>query len=200
MTTATQPCARSECDKKATYEKPLCYEHWLEWDAGDLEECNRCRQFYNSSGGEMFVYWEMEWFEEFPPYCDHCLWMICQQQERPVPWEGPKAVDKPVLAHADIQRTIRYVYFLKLSDNTYYVGQTYDLKIRLREHRDGLQRQTKNKDPKLVYFEQDLGGRRATDEREQALIMLNQSGAGQRRIRQMVEAFRAPLRLLDLEA
>ncbi len=200
MTTATQPCARSECDKKATYEKPLCYEHWLEWDAGVLEECNRCRQFYDNFG-EMFVYWETELFKELPPYCNDCLWMVCLQLEKPAPWAiGPKAVNKPVLAHADIQRTIHYIYFLKLSDNTYYVGQTTDLKIRLREHRDGLQRQTANKNPRLVYYEEALDGKRATNERERELIKLTQRGAGLRSIRQMVEAFRVPLRLLDLEA
>jgi len=35
-----QFCAKWGCDRKATYDKPLCYEHWCEFEAWDLEECN----------------------------------------------------------------------------------------------------------------------------------------------------------------
>jgi len=195
---ATQFCARWGCTNAASYDKPLCYSHWLEWDEGKLEECNRCRQFYNDA--EMHVYWELGWDEEFPPYCNDCLWIICQQQGRQPPWTGPKAVDRPVLAHREILRTDRYIYILKLSDNTYYVGQTTDLAVRLREHKDGLQRQTAKKDPKLVYFEEALGGKRSAEERENELIELNTTGLGRRTLRRIIEDFRAPLRLLDLEA
>lgn len=198
MTTASQSCARWECKNLGTFHKPLCYEHWLEWDAGELEECNRCRQFYND--GEMHVYWDGVWYEEYPPYCNDCLWFVCLQQGREPPWFlGPKAVDKPVLAHADIERIARYIYILKLSDSTYYIGQTTDLAVRLREHRDGLQRQTAGKGPRLVYFEEALAGKRATEEREKELTELNKTGLGRRQLRQIIETFRGPLRLLDLE-
>ena len=44
------------------------------------------------------------------------------------------------------------------------------------------------------------GERDSVNEREGELIEMNQSGAGRRRLRQMIERFRAPLRLLDPEA
>ena len=40
----------------------------------------------------------------------------------------------------------------------------------------------------------------AVNEREGELTVMNQTGAGRRRLRQMIDRFRAPLRLLDLEA
>ena len=196
---ASQFCARWGCTNTASYEKPLCYSHWLEWEEGELEECNRCRQFYDAAA--MVVFWEGGWDEEFPPYCNDCLWVICQQQGREPPWFlGPKGVDKPVLAHGAIPRTARYIYVLKLSDNTYYVGQTTDLAVRLLEHKDGLQRQTAKKNPKLVYFEEAPPGKRSAEQRENKLIELNKTGSGRRALRRMIEDFRGPLRLLDLEA
>jgi hypothetical protein len=70
----------------------------------------------------------------------------------------------------------------------------------LQEHRDGIQRQTKGEDPKLVYYEPFEGERDVVNKREKALTGMNLGGAGRRRLRLMIERFRAPLRLLDLEA
>ncbi len=200
MTTATQPCARWACTNSASFDKPLCYPHWQEWDSGELEECARCGWFH--SGDDSPVYISQGWDEELPIVCDNCLGLICLEREGKLPWMGgkPPAEKPPPPLRALIRRTTRYVYLLKLSDNTYYAGQTTDLTVRLQEHRDGLQRQTANKNPRLVYYEEALDGKRATNERERELIKLTQSGDGLRKIRQMVEAFRAPLRLLDLEA
>ena len=108
----------------------------------------------------------------------------------------PSALD----THARIVRKARYVYVLKLSDGSFYVGQTTDLTIRLEEHRDGIQRQTKGNDPRLVWYESYEGDRDVVKEREEQLTRMNLGGAGRRRLRLMIERFRAPLRLLDLEA
>ena len=80
------------------------------------------------------------------------------------------------------------------------LGQTTNLRVRLQEHRDGQQPQTKERDPRLVYFEQFDGARDEVRERENDLTRLNQTGAGRRRLREMIERFREPLRLLDLDA
>ncbi|MFQ6026410.1 MAG: GIY-YIG nuclease family protein [Dehalococcoidia bacterium] len=105
-----------------------------------------------------------------------------------------------IIAHAKLERTTYHVYILKLVDGGFYVGQTNNLKIRMLEHRDGLQSHTKGKDPKLVYFEQFEGDRDGVSERENELTKLNQSPKGRRRLREMIENFRGPLRLLDLDA
>ena len=106
---------------------------------------------------------------------------------------------RPIIAHYDIKRPIRYLYVLKLSDGEFYIGQTNDLSIRLQEHRDGQQSQTKGKDPKMVYYASFKGMRQDVDEQEMELTTLDSSGKGRRKLRQLVEQFRAPLRLLDLD-
>jgi len=78
-------------------------------------------------------------------------------------WKAHELVRIPILAHADIERPTRFVYILKLSDATFYIGQTNDLHIRLQEHKDGQQTQTRGKNPKMVYFESFNGMRRNED-------------------------------------
>ena len=65
-----------------------------------------------------------------------------------------------VYAHDKIERRIRYLYFLKLSDGHFYIGQTNNLKLRLSEHRDGTVESTKGLDPNLVYFKKYVGVQR----------------------------------------
>lgn len=194
-----QPCICWSCNKSATYEKPLCYSHWLEWEAWELEECTRCHWIY---GGDDSVVYDTSGFEEeFPFLCDNCLRITLIEMGRGQPWWGGRNAERrPVLAHALLERPVYYVYILKLSDGKFYIGQTTNLDVRLREHRDGQQSQTKDRDPKLVYFESFVGGREEVKNVEDELTRLNQSGAGRRRLREMIEKFRDPLRLLDLEA
>ena len=123
------------------------------------------------------------------------------EKGRENPWHGWRTAERrPVLAHASLERPVYYVYILKLSDDTFYVGQTTSLDIWLREHRDGLQSQTKGKDSKLVYFRLFVGEREEVMDLEDELTLLNQSGAGRSRLREIIEHFRDPLRLLELEA
>jgi putative endonuclease len=50
---------------------------------------------------------------------------------------------------------MHYIYILQSEkDNSFYIGETDNLKERLKFHNKGLQRYTRNKIPwKLVYFE-----------------------------------------------
>ena len=192
-----QPCSRWGCKKDATYDKPLCYEHWLEWQAWELEECSRCHWFYG--GDESVVFDTTGYIEEYPFMCDDCLAVTLVENGRGKPWVGSKPEKRPIASHAKIERPRRYIYILKLSDATYYVGQTNDLTIRIQEHKDDQQRQTKGKDPKLVFFAVYDGMRDEVNELEKELTHLNQTGAGRRHLRQMIEEFRVHLRLIDLE-
>ncbi|MFC1987325.1 GIY-YIG nuclease family protein [Chloroflexota bacterium] len=201
-----QFCARWGCNNKATYDKPLCHDHWLEWQGWCLEECNRCHQFYD--GGDSVLYETSgDEYEEYPYMCDDCLKLTLYEDGKLKPAEpgkqGPTVITeperKPVFAHADIKREIRYVYILKLSDGTFYAGQTKNLSIRLKEHKDGAEVYTRGKDPKLVYYEIFEGMREIVDKRERELIAFCLSGLGHRKIRYIIEEFRAPLKLLDLE-
>ena len=140
--------------------------------------------------------------------CDDCLAVTLYEDGRLKPTENGEQgrvvirepEKKPVLAHADIERPFRYVYILKLSTGTFYVGQTNDLGIRIQEHKDGQQTQTRGKNPKLVYYDSFDDMRKLVDEREMELTILNSTGEGRRKLRQVIERFRIPLRLLDLEA
>ncbi|MFC1933642.1 GIY-YIG nuclease family protein [Chloroflexota bacterium] len=202
-----QFCARWGCNRSATYDKPLCYEHWQQWEAWELDECSRCHNFYDH--GESVIYdTSGSDYEEYPFMCDDCLQLTLYEDGKLKPAEpGQQGAviirepeRKPVIAHADIERPVRYVYILKLSDATFYIGQTNNPGIRLQEHKDGLQTQTKGKDPKMVFYESFDGMRKWVDEREMELTILNASDKGRRKLRQIIEDFRAPLRLLDLNA
>jgi predicted GIY-YIG superfamily endonuclease len=103
-------------------------------------------------------------------------------------------------AHATITRPARWVYILKLTDGSFYVGQTTDLVVRMKEHADGIQRQTKGRSPGLVYFERFEGDRDLVRARENELTLWNRNTFGQRRLRQLIEAWQAPLRLVKLDS
>ena len=193
-----QFCAKWGCDKSTTYDKPLCYEHWLEWEAWELDECKRCHYFYDEDDFVLYDMPDDDVIEEYPLMCDDCLQVTLMDDGRGNPWRGREPERKPIIAHADIERPVRYVYILKLSDGTFYVGQTNDLGIRLQEHKDGRQTQTKGKEPKLVYYESFEGMRKDVNDKEIEFTILNSTASGQRKLRQMIEKFRTPLRLLDL--
>jgi predicted GIY-YIG superfamily endonuclease len=203
-----QTCARWGCSKSASYDRPLCYQHWQEWEAWELEECSRCHWYYGDDEliGEAFLGLEME-KQGYPLMCDDCLYLTLSEDGKikipdsikQGPIQIPEPKNKPVLAHADIKRPVRYIYILKLSDATFYVGQTNDLGVRVQEHKDGQQSQTRGKEPKLVYFESFEGDRKSVNESEKEFTILNTTKTGQRKIRQIIEKFREPLRLLDLE-
>ena len=212
-----QKCARWGCNKDATYEKPLCYEHWQQWEAWELEECNRCHYFYDDveTMGEALYGGVIEEFG-YPIMCDECLTLkLIEDDKITIPEDGwiplPKEFGqgtlkikepekRPVLPHADIKRPIRYIYILKLSDASFYIGQTMTLTLRLQEHKDGQEEQTKGKNPRLVYFEGFEGDRKNVNKREDELTIDSKTAQGRRKIRKLIEDFRIPLRLLDLEA
>ena len=200
--TTTQRCARWGCEKEASYDKPLCYPHWQEYERWDSEECSHCHWVYHTDEYDVFL--SQEWDEYYPLMCYTCLYHTVKGQDRPKPWVKWTALDEPeprdVIAHAPLVRPVRYVYVLKLADASFYVGQTNSLDIRMREHRDGRQRQTKGRDPRLVYYEQFHGNRPEVNAREDELTKLNLDTSGRRRLVEMIEDFRAPLRLLDLGA
>lgn len=224
-----QLCARWGCEKPATYDKPLCYKHWEEWEDRRLDECSRCHWICDTS--EFALYDLGVGSEEPGPMCNDCMashmletgmvkpsqveahrlklvslmqvWVEAghMKPEDVLPYKQFSIKPKPpVPIRIQLKRRVRYVYVLKLSDGTFYVGQTNNLEARLAEHRDGRQQQTQGKEPKLVYFSQFEGARGEVIKLENELTRLNQTEAGQRRLREIIEEFRNPLRSLDLDA
>ena len=169
-------CATDYCDVTMgiTYKKPLCYNHWKEFDALRIFECERCH-----------------WFDELVgEFSDEDICYECVDRER----RGFQPT--PVYAHASVERRVRYLYVLKLDGGKYYCGQTNDLVIRLREHQDGTTPSTHGKRPRLVWFEEWIGRKKEMNQAEDDLTLMAVNNP--RVIRRMVEEWQKPLRLVDL--
>lgn len=252
---ASYECARWGCKRKATYERPLCHGHWIEWERWELEECHRCHWFY---GGEEITSWfpgtkgpvagkQTSVVDSPPLLCQQCAiltqdeslrgvqqtilnssmkpgertvalarlqsvralfqtgWLakvikkVASARLRSVQAQFPTQERQPH-AHATITRPVRWIYVLKLADGSFYIGQTTDIFVRKKEHDDGLQSQTKGKSPSLVYFERFEGEGDVVRARENELTQWNQNGFGRRRLRQLIEAWQAPLRLIEWDS
>jgi len=152
----------SGCTRPASYSKPLCYEHWQWYDRWEISECERCHRFDELVG---------EFTEE-----DLC-WECVDRERRGFP-------PSPVQAHAPVSRRVRYLYILKLSDGTYYVGQTNDLALRIAEHRDGQTKTTAGRQPRLVWFERWIGQTKELNVEEARLT--KQAKDNPRAIRRMI--------------
>ena len=127
-------CARIDCDRSVSYDKPLCYPHWRDFDRFHIFECERCHRFDEIIG-------------ELTPDEDLCF--DCTRKK-----------DVSVHVHAPVDYQTRYLYILKLDGGQFYVGQTNDLELRLAEHRDGLTKSTANRGrPRLAWFERWVGNR-----------------------------------------
>ena len=163
-------CARIDCTKPTSYEKPLCYPHWQLFDAYGLFECDKCHRFeevlHDLPGGD-----------------------LC--------WDCARSVEVPIHVHKPVEYQKRHLYILKLDGGKFYIGQTNDLELRLREHQDGLTRSTAGKKPRLVYFEEWHGNRQELIEEENRLTLLNQRNP--RAIRRIVIEWQRLIRLVDIE-
>ena len=170
-------CATDYCEmaRRITYEKPLCYTHWKDFDRYFISECDRCHWFSEDVG---------EGTDE--GVCRECY----DRERRGFP-------PSPVYAHGPVQRRVRYVYILKLDGGSFYVGQTNSLEMRLWEHSDEVVTSTRGKNPKLVWFKEWIGDRRGLAQEEDTLTRL--AITNPRAIRVKVAAWQQPLRLVDLQ-
>ena len=171
-------CAADGCDvtKGITYEKPLCWKHWKDFDALLIFECDQCH-----------------WFDELVgEFTDENLCYECVDRER----HGFPPT--PVYAHCPVERRVRFLYILKLDEGKYYIGQTNSLELRLSEHSDGTVRTTRGRHPKLVCFEKWVGryDELIEEESEMTRIAVNNP----RVIRHMVEEWQKSYRLVDFGA
>ena len=173
-------CARIGCAAPVTYAKPLCYEHWKEFDRHLLHECEKCHRFFDSL--DLAVRWD----ERLGKLMGE--WHLCL--------DCNQGSDVQVHAHAPVEHQTRYLYILKLDGGQYYVGRSNDLEIRLKEHQDGLTRSTAGKHPKLLWFERWEGDTKELDAEEDFLTQM--ANKQPRRLRQMIADWQGPLRLVDL--
>ena len=162
-------CAKIGCDKPVTYDRLLCYTHWQQYDRYEIFECERCHRL-----DEVLVGPEDE-------LCFDCM----------------RLGEVPVHVHAQLTYQEHYLYILKLDGGDFYVGRTNDLESRLQEHRDGKTKSTRNRHPRLVWFEKFFGARESVAEGEQELTLLNKQNP--RAIRRIINNWQRLIRLVDTQ-
>ena len=96
----------------------------------------------------------------------------------------------------DAETSQYFTYILKLFGGEFYAGHTRELRERLSEHRDGRERSTAGKNPKLVWFT-TLPTRKDATEMEVELKKLVDSN--QREIRRMYIEFKDLIDELDYD-
>jgi len=165
-------CAAIGCDKnqkRITYDSPLCYAHWPEFDAFEIEECGRCHFF------------------SFIPEGDQCF--DCYRYRH----NGKDVRDIVIHNHAPIEVELRSLYILQLDGGDFYIGQTYDLEARLVEHQQGRTVSTKGKHPELVWFEYRVGDKQGLLDDEGKFTALTRTESGRREILQTILDWQRPL-------
>lgn len=171
MVEATR-CAKIGCSKKGSYDYPLCYPHWKDFDRFAIFECEQCHRLDEMVG-------ELNGDRELCPDCVN-------------------GKEVPVHVHARLGHHVHFLYILKQDIGEFYVGMTTDLEVRLQEHKEGMTRSTRGKNPKLVWFEKFYGEKESVGEDEKHLTLLCKKNP--RAIRRIIANWRALTKLVDVEA
>ena len=154
----------------------LCPEHYKDYEDSIIDKCPTCGRFKNAQYNLCFDCYHKRPISPLKP-----------------PTELPDQQKKPNIKYSqsweklDQQSSRFFVYFLKLDDGKFYVGQTRELRERLSEHIDGKVASTKGLSPRLQYFE-ILPTREAAEIRESELKKL--AGSNPRQIRRMILVFK----------
>ena len=180
MTIIAKQCAFWDCAEPIRSNHFLCYDHFLDWEDGLIDECPRCKRYKDSR---------------------YELCLDCKQsrplatprnQKQPEPRYEPE--HSRAWEKGDRGVNEFYVYILKIGRGDYYAGQTRDLRARVEEHRDGDVPTTRNKSPRLQWFEQ-VPTREAATELEAKLK--ETIDHRERDIRKMIIQFRDVVEKLD---
>ena len=94
----------------------------------------------------------------------------------------------------DASASCFYAYLLRLSDGSFYAGQTREIRERLMERRDGAARSTSGRNPKLVWFMR-FPSREDAAAHESVLKALCRDNP--RQVRRMIRAFQDIVGELD---
>lgn len=176
-------CLFWDCSIPIRVDHFLCYDHFLDFREGEIDECSGC-------GLAKYAQYDV---------CLDCYRAVGPPQRKAVGssraknrWyktEYSSAWDR-----RDAAAVRFYVYILKLDGGNFYAGQTRELRERLSEHRDGKVQSTKGRNPKLNWFG-IVGTREAAADVEVELKKLVTSNP--REIRRMVRSLQDLVTELD---
>ena len=176
-------CSYQDCDQSIAPWFELCQEHNADKQSGLIDQCPDCGQYKNPSY----------------PLCRQCNASAKSAPKNASPRRRGKydPEENPAWDKGDADAEEFFVYILKLSDGTFYPGQTREIRERLDEHRDGRTKSTAGKDPKLVWFSVV----NTRDEATKLEVDLKRAvDRDERRIRRMIRRFRDLLREVDGKA
>ena len=181
--TTGRVCQFWDCAEPIRSEHFLCYEHYVEFQDGLVDECPACTRAKHAQYDVC-----LECYNDPPKQTKQT-----KQTKKTAPtWykrEYSSAWDAK-----DAETDQFFVYILKLDGGKFYAGQSRDLRARLSEHRDGQTQSTARRNPKLVWF----GGVPSRDQATGIEAQLKQLiDRNPREIRKMVIAFRDLVGELD---
>ena len=128
------------CQQSIRGDHFLCYDHYLEFQDGLIDECPGCGL---AKGKQYDVCLDC--------YDDSALKTVRFTPSRGQRWY--KEEYSPAWEAQDATAERFFVYILKLSNGSFYAGQTRELRERLYEHRGGRgAKTTAGKNPKLVWY------------------------------------------------
>ena len=142
-----QVCKYWDCRVKVIPRKSLCKAHLKKYSLGLLDKCSTCGGIKNKKYH----------------LCAICNEKKIRNQPKYREETSPNWKDHGVWGY--------YVYVLELSDHSFYVGHTSDLRVRLTEHRSNKTKSTAGKNPKLVWFCEFPTRKIATEQESDIKIM-----------------------------
>ena len=175
-------CQFWSCNRRIPLKHFLCEEHYDDWDEYLIDKCPICGQ-YKDLEYETCLNCRVGRTPRKKP----SLKVIKPNQDKGIEYS-------PAWSKGDKKANLFFVYILKLSGGTFYVGQTRDLRERVSEHKDDRVQTTAGRNPKLACFEEKQSRYDATT-RERELKKVNASNP--RQIRKMILEFKDRIREVD---
>ncbi len=162
-------CQFWSCEKPLPRLEYLCQTHLVEYRNGHLGRCQGCLCYKPFS----------------LTICSACGVSTPVREAEPTP--EPLQTDSRRLP-TDKDTTTFFVYILIMDGGEYYIGQTRELHERLHEHRNGMTRTTRNRNPKLMWFT-EVSSRSEALAMELRLQRINAEPASRREITRMITRF-----------
>ena len=211
---AAYSCAFWDCHEPLRADDVVCRDHYAGYATGDFDECPGCGRLKDAGYDVCLECFNGVVARHAGPW----------QSPFNVPGNIRDAVREPGLPeHAraarragvrervsryEIERSdawdygdrgvkVFYTYILKLNDGAFYAGHTRELRPRLMEHRDGANKATARRDPKLVWFAPMRTRQKAARYEAELKELIDRNP---REFRKMMIDFGDLVRSVDLEA